>query len=235
MVAQTTLGRPAHLAPGAPEDENTAPAPRPGVLSKQVQMLLFAEVLTLVFFLLCVAHAFAMRRREGAWLFGALLAMGLVRENFVAFYRYLYEFAPLTLMLGLAPVIGSIIWGYSIYACIVWVEAMTGERLSQERPSARFLGLAALFMMALACFYEPFLKLIGMARWEPGTWFVLDVPPIALIGYSTLTLLFLGAWSWVLRTKTQGLSRAGLLTAALLPIALGHAAGLQALKSWLGW
>ncbi|MCH9651124.1 MAG: hypothetical protein K0U98_23070 [Deltaproteobacteria bacterium] len=198
-------------------------------------MLLFAEVITLLFFLLCIAHAVARRGSEGAWFFGALLSLGLVRENFVALYRYLYEFTPLTLMLGLAPLIGSIIWGYSIYLCVVWVEGITGEALSAQWPSARFLGLASLFMASLACFYEPFLQLIGMARWQPGTWFVLGVPPIALVGYSSLAVFFLLAWSWVLRKDKKGMNRAALLAATLLPIALGHAAGLQILKNWLGW
>ncbi len=199
------------------------------------EMLLFIECFTLACFLVCLAHALALRGREGAWLFGSLLFLGLLRENFVTLYRLLYEFAPLTLQLGLAPLIGSIIWGYSIYLCIVWVEAVTGEPLSARRPSSRFLALAALFMMALAAFYEPFLKLIGMARWEEGTWFVLDVPPIALIGYSSLTVLFLLTWSWSLRWPVQGARRVPCLAGALVPLALGHAAGLQALKTWLGW
>lgn len=198
-------------------------------------MLLFAELITLLFFLLCIAHAVALRGAEGAWFFGALLTLGLVRENFVALYRYLYEFAPLTLMLGLAPLIGSIIWGYSIYLCVVWVEGVTGEALSSLRPTVKFLGLSTFFMASLACFYEPFLSLIGMARWEPDTWFVLGVPPIALVGYSSLAVFFLLAWSWALRKEKQGTHRAALLAATLILIALGHATGLQTLKSWLGW
>jgi len=198
-------------------------------------VLIFAELVTLFFFLLCIAHAIAMRGREGAWLFGALLGLGLVRENFVALYKLLYDFAPLTLRLGVAPLIGSIIWGYSIYLCLVWVEVMSGERLSGKSPSPRFLALCALFMMALACFYEPFLKLIGMARWEEGTWLVLDIPPIALIGYSSLAVLFLLAWSWALRRGWHSGRRALALSAVLLPIALGHAMGLQLLKNLLRW
>jgi hypothetical protein len=195
---------------------------------------LFIELITLAFFLLCVAHAVALRGWEGAWLFGAMLFLGLVRENFVALYRILYEFAPLTLQLGLAPLIGSIIWGYSIYLAVVWAEGMSGEPLSERSPSRRFLGLAALFMVALACFYEPFLRLIGMARWQIGTRATLDVPWIALVGYPTLTVGFLLAWSWAVRVRPWK-RRTARLVATLVPLALVHAGGLQGLKRWLGW
>jgi hypothetical protein len=193
-------------------------------------MHLFIEILTLAFFLATVAHAVYLRGREGAAFFAALLYLGFVRENVVTLRDVLYGFSPLHLMLGKAPLIASIIWGYSIYAAVIWAEAVSGERLSSRRPSPRFLGLAALFMMALACFYEPFLKLIGMAKWQEGTRTVLDVPLIALIGYPSLTVLFLPLWSWALCGR-----RAAALAAALTVLAVVHALGLQALKDFLGW
>lgn len=193
-------------------------------------MHLFIEILTLVFFLGTVAHAVYLRGREGAGFFAALLYLGFVRENVVTLRNVLYGFSPLHLMLGKAPLIASIIWGYSIYAAVVWAEAISGERLSSRRPSPLFLGLAALFMMALACFYEPFLKLIGIAKWQEGTRTVLDVPLIALIGYPSLTVLFLPLWSWALRGR-----RAAALVVALIVLAVAHALGLQALKDVLGW
>ncbi len=199
-------------------------------------MLLSIELITLAFFLVCAAHAVASRGREGVWLYGSLIALGFLRENFVALHKLLYEFAPLTLRLGAAPIIGSIIWAYSIYITILWTEEVTDERLgSRPWPSWSFLSMAALFMAALAGFYEPFLKLIGMARWEEGTRTLLDVPLIAPIGYASLTVLFLLAWTWIRRTRFRGGRRLAALAAVLLPIALGHALGLQALKTYLGW
>lgn len=197
-------------------------------------MHLFIELITLLFFLVCIVHAVKTRGREGAWFFGALLFLGFVRENFVALYKLLYSFAPLTLQLGVAPLIGSIIWGYSIYLAVIWAESVLAERLSPRWPSAAFLALASLFMMALAWFYEPFLKLIGMARWEEGTRATLDVPWIALIGYPTLTIGFLLAWSWSTRVPA-GKARLLRLAVTMIPVALIHAAGLQALKGALGW
>jgi len=197
-------------------------------------MHLFIELVTLAFFLVCVAHAVVRQGREGLWFFGALLTLGFLRENFVALYRILYEFAPLSLMLGAAPLIGTIIWGYSIYLAVVWAEGIL------DRPRARLregpmLGLVCLFMMALACFYEPFLARIGMARWEEGTRMVLGVPLIALVGYPSLAALFLIAYGFVRKRGFQGARRAAALGACLLPIALVHAAGLQELKKVLGW
>lgn len=198
-------------------------------------MHLFIELLTLAFFLGTVAHAVALRGRVGAAFFGAMFLLGLLRENFVILREILYGFSPLHLMLGRAPLIASIVWGYSIYAAVIWAETVSGERLATRRPSGRFLGLVALFMMALAVFYEPFLALIRMAKWQEGTWRVLGVPPIALIGYPTLAVLFLLLWTWVLRRSSRPGVRAALLLVTLPVLALGHALGLQGLKGLLGW
>lgn len=200
-------------------------------------MHLFIELLTLVCFLALVVHAWVMRGRQGLELFAAMLFLGLVRENFVIVYRFLYSFAPLSLMLGKAPLISSIIWGFSIYAAVTWTEGITGERLDarRPRPSNRFLALAALFMLALACFYEPFLKLIRMARWEEGTRTVLDVPLIALIGYPTLTVLFLLVWCHIWHRFPRPMPRGTALVLTLIPLAVLHALSLQELKTFLGW
>lgn len=200
-------------------------------------MHLFIETLTLLFFLGFVAHAVALRGAGGAAFFGAMLLMGFLRENFVVLRDILYGFAPLHLMFGRAPLIASIIWGYSIYAAVVWAEAVSGERYGDRRPSAPsgyFLALAAVFMIALSCFYEPFLARIGMARWQAGTRTVLNVPLITWIGYPSLAVLFLLLWSWAMGRD----SRAKRIAALLIPLpflAIGHALGLQAVKSALGW
>lgn len=204
-------------------------------------MHFFIELLTLVFFLACVAHAVLLRGRTGLAFFGAMLLLGFLRENFVALRDILYGFAPLHLRLGRAPLIAAIIWGYSIYAAAVWAETVTGEPLEgprdpdAPRPTARFLVLVALFMMALACFYEPFLALIHMARWQPGTRATLGVPWIALVGYPALAVPFLLLWSWAMRWSARPATRAATLLLILPLLALGHALGLQALKNALGW
>lgn len=198
-------------------------------------MLLFIEVLTLAFFVATVVHAIKTRGREGFWLMGALLALGFVRENLVAAYQILYAFAPLSLMLGLAPVIGTIIWGYSIYIAMLWAEGVGGGDLRAGRGTAAGVVGVGLFMIALVFFYEPFLRLIGMARWEDGTRWAWGVPVIALIGYPTLAVAFVLAWRWVARRGFAGRRRLAALTASLLPIAFVHAFGLQALKDLLGW
>lgn len=198
-------------------------------------MHLFIELLTLAFCLGTVAHALALWGRTGAAFFGAMFLLGFLRENFVTLREILYGFSPLHLMLGRAPLIASIVWGYSIYAAVIWAETVSGERLSGRRPSGRFLGLVALFMMALAVFYEPFLALIRMAKWQQGTWRILGVPPIALIGYPTLAVLFLLLWTWVLRRSPRPGTRAAWLLVTLPILALGHALGLQGLKDLLGW
>lgn len=197
-------------------------------------MHLFLELTTLAFFLATVAHAVALRGRGGAVFFASLLFLGFVRENFLILREVLYGFAPLTLRMGQAPLIAGIIWGYSIYLAVIWAETATGESLEDRRPSARFLALAALFMIALTGFYEPFLKLVGMARWEPGTRATLDVPWITWIGYPSLTVLFLLLWSRWMR-HPPGAARAAALLASLTVLALVHAAGLKAVKDLLGW
>src|SRR3954465_9679109 len=196
-------------------------------------MHLFIEILTLLFFLGFVAHAVVLRGAAGAAFFGAMLLLGFLRENFVALRDILYGFAPLRLMLGQAPLIASIIWGYSIYAAVVWAEAVSGERYGDRRPSARFLALVSLFMIALACFYEPFLALIGMARWQGETRSVLRVPLIPWIGYSPLAPLLLLLWGWAME-KNSNAKRAAALLIPLPFLAVGHALGLQAIKNTLG-
>lgn len=189
-----------------------------------------------------MAHAWRFHRGEGLAFFGALLWLGLVRETCVALYHLLYGFAPLTLMLGKAPLLAAVIWGFSIYAAGVWTEAMGWGSVLEKRPERRpggsgsrvglFLG-AAVFMVALACFYEPFLGRLGMARWEPGTRATLGVPWIALVGYPTLTVPVLALWMW-LRRRT-GVARWAWTLAGLAVLALAHAWGLQALKDGLSW
>jgi hypothetical protein len=197
-------------------------------------MLLFIEILTLLFFLGFVAHAVILRGAAGAAFFGAMLLLGFLRENFVVLRDLLYGFAPLRLMLGRAPLIASIIWGYSIYAAVVWAEAVSGERYGARRPSGRFLALVSIFMIALACFYEPFLALIGMARWQAGTRSVLGVPLITWIGYPSLAVLFLLLWDWAMERDSNA-KRAAALLIPLPFLAVGHALGLHAIKSTLGF
>ena len=197
-------------------------------------MHLFIEILTLLFFLACAAHAAATRGRTGAAFFAAMLLLGFLRENFVTVRDLLYGFGPLHLMFGRAPLIAAIIWGYSIYAAVVWTETVSGERLEDRRPSLRFLARTALFMIALACFYEPFLALLHMARWQPGTRSTLGVPWITWIGYPTLAVLFLLLWGWALERRTVA-GRAAALLIPLPLLAFGHAWGLQAVKTAFGW
>lgn|GEM_PF-5533278 len=176
--------------------------------------------------------------------FGALFVLGFVRESLVALYDLLYGFAPLTFSVGKAPLIAAVIWGFSIYAAVTWTEAVgwgsafeefeEEERRGDRSPGPRFYLGAALFMIALACFYEPFLDLVGMARWEVGTRTTLGVPWIALVGYPTLTVPFLALWTGLRRRVSGG--RRWFLTFAALPVlALVHGWGLQALKDGLGW
>lgn len=197
---------------------------------------LFLELVTLVCFLAVAAHAGWVRGRAGVGLVAALLWAGFVRENFVLLRELLYGFAPLHLQLGRAPMIAAIVWPYSIYLAVVWAEVVTGETLeARPRLSGRFLGSVALFMMALACFYEPVLALVGMARWEDGTRATYGVPWIALVGYPSFACAALLVWGWVCgRVGTAG-RQAALLSALLAGLALAHAWGLQALKDRLGW
>lgn len=200
---------------------------------------LFLELVTLACFLAVAAHAAWLRGWAGLGLVVALLWVGFVRENFVLLRELLYGFAPLHLRLGRAPMIAAVVWPYSIYLAVVWAEVMTGETLERSdrsrRLSGRFLGGVALFMMALACFYEPVLGRVGMARWQEGTRVTLGVPWIALVGYPTLACAALLAWTWTRGRVVSPLRRAGLLLPLLAALALAHAWGLQALKDRLGW
>jgi hypothetical protein len=166
-------------------------------------------------------------------LLAALFLLGLLRENAVAIRALLYDFAPLSLRLGRAPLIATIIWGFSIYAALVFAEEVTGEPIGERIPSARALGAVALFMIALVGFYEPFLARVGMARWQEGTRATLGVPWIALVGYPTLAVGFLLLWGWAAR-RAKSL-RLAILVLGIPALAMGHAFGLQALKRWLDW
>lgn len=196
-------------------------------------MHLFIELFTLGAFLAIAWHAARTRGRAGVALLSALFLLGLIRENAVAIRALLYDFAPLALNLGRAPLIATIIWGFSIYAALVFAEEITGEALGNRVPSARALGAVALFMIALVGFYEPFLARIGMARWQEGTRATLEVPWIALIGYPTLSVGFLLLWGWAAR-RSRAL-RVAILALGLPALALAHAFGLQALKRSLDW
>ena len=198
-------------------------------------MHLFIELFTLFSFLICIVEALRSRGATGGWFFFAALTMGVVRENFVIVRDYLYGFAPLTLMVGKAPLIGAIIWGFSIYACIVWAEVVSGERFDRTPPTPRFTGLVCLFLLSLAFFFEPFLKLIDMARWQAGTRSVLDVPLIAMIGYPSMTALFLAMWGPLLGPDRPPARRAGGIVVAMTAISLLHVVALQGLKGALGW
>jgi hypothetical protein len=198
----------------------------------------FLELLTVLFTLLAGLHAARTRRAEGVWLFASLLLLGLVRENLVAIERLLYRFAPLELSAGAAPLLAAVIWAYSIYAAVVWAEAVL-ERRGDDPPraldSAPVLFRVALFMTALAAFYEPFLALVRMARWEAGTRETAGVPWIALVGYPTLAVGFLWTFGAIQRRLARPAARAAALAVALPVLAAAHALGLAALKRALGW
>jgi len=196
---------------------------------------LFLELFTLASFLACAVAAAARRGALGVWLYATVSVLGVVRENFVMLERWLYGFADLALVLGRAPLISAVIWAFSIDAGIAFAERVTATPLVPGRLPARFHAAVALFLIALAGFYEPFLKLVDMARWEPGTARVWEVPKIALIGYPTLAVLYLFLWSAILARWRS--TRARLVAFALtLPLlACGHAWGLAALKRALGW
>jgi len=204
------------------------------LISKNVTMLLFVELFALISFLLCVAHAIYFRRSLGAIYFVSTFYMGFVRENFVLIRQILYGFIRLTLILGKAPLIATIVWAYSIYVSISWAEEVGGEKFS-EKNSWKFIALVCLFMIALAFFYEPFLKLIGMARWETGTRVFLDTPLIALVGYPTMTLLYLCLWRWIMTRYIRTASRLIVFLILIPPVAIFHALALQAMKTFLRW
>lgn len=182
--------------------------------------------------------AWAARRfgPNGLWLAGFLFALGALRENLVALARLLYGFSDLTFELGAAPLIAALVWGYSILAAVAAGETLLGRRFDPAAPAdGRLLAVAALFLAALAGFYEPLLARVGMARWEAGTLEVANVPAIALVGYPTLGAAALALSGWI---QTRWRERAPRLAAYALAaplLALAHAAGLQALKRWLGW
>lgn len=175
----------------------------------------------------------------------------------------LYGFAPLTLRLGAAPLIAAVIWGFSIYAAVVWAEEITGRRFgpapvaatgaagaadgvariapaprtgarSASLPAAGLLALVALFMVALPGFYEPFLATVGMARWQEGTRTLWGVPWIALVGYPALAVPALAIHAAAARLGRRPLHRAAALATGLGALAVAHAWGLQALKRLLG-
>ncbi|MEP7011009.1 MAG: hypothetical protein ABJC13_11860 [Acidobacteriota bacterium] len=196
-------------------------------------MHLFIELFTLASFLAIFGHAAWSRGRSGVGLISTLFLLGLLRENAVAIRALLYDFAPLTLHLGRAPLIATIIWGFSIYAALVFAEEVVGEPIGRRIPPARALGAVALFMIALVGFYEPFLAHVGMARWQEGTRSTLGVPWIALVGYPTLAVGFLLLWGWAAQRTIA--FRVAILGLGLPSLALGHAFGLQALKTALGW
>lgn len=195
-------------------------------------MHLFIELLVLAAFVVTMSHLW--RRPDGRWLLLSFAVAGWVRETFVLVMRYLYGFAPLSLVLGPTPIISFVIWGFSIYAALLFAETVTAVRAGDRQPRARLLLAVALFMMTLAIFYEPFIKLIAMARWEPGTRTTLDVPWIALIGYPTMAVGLLAVHAVVLRWVRSALPRSLALAAAMSLLAVGHAAALQRLKDALG-
>ncbi len=211
-----------------------SPGAEVGALN-EAPLHLFLELFTVASFLACAIASMRTRGALGAWLYVTVTLLGAVRENFVIFERWLYGFADLSLMLGRAPVVSAVIWAFSIDAGVAFAERVTGEPLAPGRLSARFHAAVALFLIALAGFYEPFLRIVDMARWEPGTARVLDIPKIALIGYPTLAVAFLALWSWVLGRWSS--LRARLIAFALVLPALAwtHAWGLVRLKRWLGW
>jgi hypothetical protein len=200
-------------------------------------MHLFIELLVLAAFVATMTHL-VRGRRDGAWLLCSFAVAGWVRESFVIVMRYLYGFAPLALVLGATPVISFVIWGFSIYAALLWAETVVDPaRLGagERHPGGRLLAGVALFMVALAVFYEPFLKLIAMARWEAGTRATLDVPWIALVGYPSMAVLLLLVHATVMR-RTRGVAAwVAALVAAMSTLAVAHAAALQQLKRALGW
>lgn len=204
-------------------------------------MHLFLELTTLCFFLLCVVHAVGLRGGRGRRLMAMMMWLGFVRETFVVLARYLYGYADLNLKLGVAPVIAAIIWGYSIYVAICFAELVTKRDFGtvieagvRSRVAALWIGAASAFMICLVGFYEPFLELVGMARWEDGTLKTAGVPWIACIGYPTLTAGFLVLWLSLERRWT-GLQRLWGEVGGCVALALVHAWGLQVLKDGLAW
>ena len=190
----------------------------------------FVEVVVLVFF---VGVSWGVVRRhgaDGAWFIGMVALAGFARENWVSIHRILYEFAPLRVFVGKAPLVATVIWAVSIELARIWSDVVLGPRSVR---SSRWAGVA-LFMVSLAFFYEPFLKAIRFARWEPGTRTFLDVPWIAMIGYPTLALVILAGFEGGMKIRTR-LARIGWLFLFVPLLAIGHGAGLAALKHRLRW
>ena len=198
-------------------------------------MHLVLELLTVSFTALAGLHAWARRGAAGLWLFGSLLLLGAVRESFVAFRDLLYGFASLHLDPGGMPLIAAVVWAYSIYVALAWSDEIAGPRSSEAVPPALTLGLVALFMVALACFYEPFLAMTGLARWEEGTRTSAGVPWIALLGYPTLAVAFLVVHGGIAAAVRHPLARLLAVAVAVPALGLGHAWALQELKRLLGW
>jgi hypothetical protein len=198
-------------------------------------MHLVLELLTVSFTALAGLHAWARRGAAGLWLFGSLLLLGAVRESYVAFRDLLYGFAALHLEPGGTPLIAAVVWAYSIYVALAWSDEIAGPRSSEAVPPALTLALVALFMVALACFYEPFLAMTGLARWEEGTRATAGVPWIAIIGYPTLAVAFLVVHGAIAATVRHPLARLLAVAVAVPALGLGHAWGLQELKRLLGW
>lgn len=197
---------------------------------------LFLELFTLASFVATGWWAWRRFGRDGLWLHGFLFALGGVRENFVVLQRVLYGYADLHLLIGRAPAIGAVIWGFAIAAGIAAAEALRREPFRPDRlPRAGELGWVALFLVALAGFFEPFLKTVEMARWQPGTATVLDVPKIALVGYPSFAVASLLVAGVLLGRFRRPGPRLLSLALAVPPLALGHAWGLQRLKDALGW
>lgn len=198
-------------------------------------MRLFLELFTLGAALLVGVHAWGRRGAPGTWLFASLLALGWIRESYVALRDLLYGFPVLDLVFAGTPVIAAVIWAFSIYAALVWTEEVSAWTWSEAPMPGGALLRTAFFMVALACFYEPFLALTDMARWEEGTRRTLGVPWIALVGYPTLTLLFLAAYGVVVWRWRRPWPRLLALAVLIPALAVGHATALQALKDALGW
>jgi len=197
---------------------------------------LFLEFATLASFVATAWWSARRWGRDGVWLVATLFALGAVRENFVILERYLYGFSDLTLMVGAAPLIAAIIWGFSIAAALAAAESIGGAPFEPGRlPRWSELGIVALFMIALAFFFEPFLALVEMARWQEGTARVAGVPRIALVGYPSFALLSLALTGGVLGASRRPWRRLGMLAVGVPAAALGHAWLLQRLKDGLGW
>lgn len=197
---------------------------------------LVLELFTLGSFLLTGLWCARRFGRDGLWLYGFLLALGAARENFVVVERVLYGYADLTLLVGRAPAIGAVIWGFSIAAGIAAAEAIQRRPFRPGRaPRAGDCLWVALFLVALAGLFEPFLARVEMARWEAGTAAVLGVPKIALVGYPSFALLALAAGGALLGRWPGAAARAAALALATPLLACGHAWGLQRLKDALGW